>query len=205
MKEQSNYLLGKIAVVIILSIALLALAGCQPQSDDAPASSSAAQSEANNDAQASTANNIGNFNTVDLNDAAVTQDIFKENDLTMINVFSSMCNPCMAELPDLAALSEEYKGKRFGIVGLNMDLDMEGKPDEASKEAVKEVLKNAGSAMTVIFPEDTLLEKVVMRTDAIPYSIFVDKNGNIVGKDYMGSHTKAEWQAIIEEAIENEK
>ncbi len=205
MKNQKHYLAGKITMVIVLSIALLALVGCQSQSNNETTSSSAAQSETNDNSQASADNNIGDFNTVDLNDDAVTQDIFKQNDLTMVNVFSSMCNPCMEELPDLAALSEEYKDKKFGIVGIDIDLDMEGNPDEASKEAVKEVLKNAGGDMTVIFPEDTLLEKVVLQTDAIPYSIFVDKNGNIVGKDYMGSHTKEEWKAIIEVAIENEK
>ncbi len=205
MKNQKHYLVGKLVLVLALSLMMVAFAGCQPQSENNAATTAQPESKSSDNGTESSAENIGNFKTVDLNDDEVTPDIFKENDLTLVNLFSTMCNPCMAELPDLAALSEELKDKKVGIVCIDMDVDMEGNPDEVSREEVKTLLKDAGSEMTVIFPDDVLIDNVVMKTDAIPYSFFVDKDGNIVGEDYTGSHTKEEWQEIIEEAIKNEK
>ena len=56
--------------------------------------------------------NIGEFETTDLEKNKVTQEVFRENDLTMVNMFSSTCNPCMEELPYLAELAKEYKDKK---------------------------------------------------------------------------------------------
>ncbi len=145
---------------------------------------------------------IGNFQTVDLDGKEITQEIFKENDLTMVNVFSTTCNPCMKELPYLAELSTELKNEKIRIVGLNIDMDLEGNPDENAIKIVKDVLSKVNSNMTVIFPDNNLIENVLTKTDAMPYTFFVDKNGNIVGESYLGDRSKEEWKKIIKEELQ---
>ena len=36
---------------------------------------------------------------------------------------------------------------------------------------------------------------------AFPETFFVDKNGNIVGETYSGSHTLEEWKEIVEKEL----
>ena len=38
---------------------------------------------------------------------------------------------------------------------------------------------------------------------AFPETFFVDKNGNIVGETYSGSHSLDEWKEIVEKELEN--
>ncbi len=168
-------------IISLLAVMLLVSVGCQSEKENV-------KSE-----------NIGTFKTVDLENNEVTEEIFKKNDLTLVNVFSSSCNPCMQELPDLAELSNELKEKKVGIVGLNIDMDMKGNPDEDSRKIVSELLKKKNVDMKVIFSDINLTEKVLAKIDTIPYTFFVDKEGNIVGKSYLGTKSKDDWKKIIDE------
>ncbi len=170
-------------IISLLAVMLLVSVGCQSEKVDV-------KSE-----------NIGTFKTVDLENNEVTEEIFKENDLTLVNVFSSSCNPCMQELPDLAELSNELKEKKVGIVGLNIDMDIKGNPDENSRKIVSELLKKKDVEMKVIFSDINLTEKVLAKIDTIPYTFFVDKEGNIVGKSYLGTKSKDDWKKVIDEEL----
>ncbi len=199
---------SKIAITTIVIVAMLfALAGCQANDQTGGKDNAADKTTAETTAAETTTAekekaNIGEFKGVDLQGNEVTEDFFKQNDLTMVNVFSSTCNPCMAELPHLVELSNELKDKKFAILGINLDIDAEGNPDQNSKEMIASIIEKAGGGMTAIFPDDNLLVNVITKIDAIPYSFFVDKDGNIVGETYVGSHTKEEWAQIIEEALQ---
>ncbi len=41
-----------------------------------------------------------------------TQDIFSKYDLTMVNIFTTWCSPCVNEIPDLEKLYQEMKDKK---------------------------------------------------------------------------------------------
>ena len=41
--------------------------------------------------------------------------------------------------------------------------------------------------------------------DAVPETFFVDKEGNIVGDTYVGSHGLEEWREIVEKELEGVK
>lgn len=147
--------------------------------------------------------NIGKFETTDLENNKVTQDVFKENDLTLVNLLSSTCNPCMEELPHLAELSNEYKDKKVGVLGVNIDMDSKGNPDENSRKAVSQVLSKSKSNMKVIFWDENLMQTLLQKTDALPYTFFVDKDGNIVGEEYLGDKSKEEWSKVIDKELKN--
>ena len=46
---------------------------------------------------------LSSFEIVDLNGDTVTQDIFKDYDITMINIWATWCGPCRSELPEIQA------------------------------------------------------------------------------------------------------
>ena len=46
-------------------------------------------------------NVFGSFTAQTLDGTEVTQDIFKETDLTMVNIWGTFCGPCIREMPEL--------------------------------------------------------------------------------------------------------
>ncbi len=149
--------------------------------------------------------NVGEFDSVNIYDEKVTNDFFAKNKLTMINVFSTSCNPCMEEMPHLFEISKEMKDKGFSVMPVLIDMDMEGNPDEDAKNTMKELIKEKTDNFQVVFPDMNLLENVVTRSDAIPYSIFVDKDGNVVGEAHLGSKSADEWRETINKTLESVK
>lgn len=47
------------------------------------------------------------FSTTDLKGNTVTNDIFSQADLTVVNFWGTFCNPCINEMPELAKWNEE--------------------------------------------------------------------------------------------------
>ena len=86
--------------------------------------------------------NVGKFETTGVDGKTYTQDIFSKYDLTMVNVFTTWCSPCINEIPDLEKLYQEMKDKGVGVVGVTRDtIGSGGKQDE---EAVKKGSGNSG-------------------------------------------------------------
>ena len=50
---------------------------------------------------------MSSFKTVDLEGNEVTQDIFKDYDMTMINVWTTWCPYCIEEMPELETVYQK--------------------------------------------------------------------------------------------------
>ena len=145
---------------------------------------------------------LDSFSLTDINGEKVTPEIFKKNKLTLVNVLSVSCGPCMEELPYLAELADEYKEKGVGFLGISTDIDPDGAPDKSTAEDFQKILKDSSDNINVVYTDQDLMIKIFSETDAIPYTFFVDQNGTVVGKSYTGSHDKDEWKEIIEKELE---
>ncbi len=176
-------LVKRALVLCLLAALLLAITSCGQKSDPIAKTG------------------LGTFSATDMNNNKITESLFQENALTLVNVFSSTCNPCMGELPHLAELATEYKSKKVGILALNIDTDSEGNIDEASKEAVLKVLGDNNKDMKVAFWGKSLMQTLSAKTDALPYSFFVDKNGKIVGEELLGAYSKQEWAEMLDKQL----
>ena len=58
-------------------------------------------------------NVFGSFTSETLEGTEITQDIFAEADLTMVNIWGTFCGPCIREMPELGEISREY-GEKAG-------------------------------------------------------------------------------------------
>lgn len=65
-----------------------------------------------------------------------SKDVFKENKLTLMNIWGTLCTPCIKELPELQKLSAELSSKGIGIIGLVGDVNGDDGLDE-TKTIVK--------------------------------------------------------------------
>ena len=71
---------------------------------------------------------VGAFSTTDVVGKTYTQDVFADYDLTLVNVFTTWCSPCVEEIPVLEKLRQEYadKGIKLGIVAVVYDRPQAG-------------------------------------------------------------------------------
>lgn len=149
---------------------------------------------------------VGNFTTQDVNGSAVTQDIFKEHELTMVNVFTTWCSPCVGEMPDLEKLHQQMKDKNVGVIGVVLDvLNEKGEIVDEDLERAQLLVKETGVTYPVLLPDSTYFNNRLVGIEAVPETFFVDKNGNIVGESYSGSGGLEDWIEVVERELANLK
>ena len=121
---------------------------------------------------------FGSFSAQTLDGRTVTQDIFKDYKVTMINLWATWCGPCVREMPELAKLHKEMlpEGTNMISVCLNASDDT---------DAAKEIVDTVSASFTTIIPNATLL-KTLNRISAIPTTLFVDSEGKEIGKRITG-------------------
>ena len=77
--------------------------------------------------------NVGKFETKGVDGKDYTEKVFSDYDLTLVNVFTTWCSPCVNEIPELEKLYEEMKEKGVGVVGVVLDtVGDDGKQDDAT-------------------------------------------------------------------------
>lgn len=149
---------------------------------------------------------VGDFTTQDVDKNTVTQDIFTEHELTMVNVFATWCSPCVAEMPDLEKLHQQMKDKDVGVVGVVLDvLNEKGEIVDEDLERAKLLVKETGVTYPVLLPDSTYFNGRLTGIEALPETFFVDRNGNIVGESYSGSGGLEDWLEVVEQELANLK
>ncbi|HKL43623.1 MAG TPA: TlpA disulfide reductase family protein [Clostridia bacterium] len=132
------------------------------------------------------------FEGVDFDGNAVTNDIFKENKLTLVNVWGTNCGPCLEEIPYLEEIEEELSDDGFKIIGF-----LAG--GEAYKEEAVELMGLLeADYMNVIVPEDVFR---TLGVQYIPTSFLVDSEGNVVEKRIVGALTKERYLEKINQHL----
>ena len=147
---------------------------------------------------------VGKFKTKGVDGKDYTEKVFSDYDLTLVNVFTTWCSPCVNEIPELEKLYEEMKEKGVGVVGVV--LDTVGDDAKQNEDTVKKagVLKEKTKASyPFLVPDSTMMNGRLNGVSAFPETFFVDKEGNIVGETYSGSHTLDEWKEIVEKELKN--
>ncbi len=146
---------------------------------------------------------FSSFEALDLEMNAVDESIFVQHDLTMINIWATFCGPCLAEMPYLAELSLEYEDKGVQIIGIVADVqpDARGEYSEEMLKLAKELVQETGADYPHLLPGADLNEMKLYEVSAVPETIFVDREGNIVGKSYIGSRSKEDWAAILDSML----
>ena len=135
---------------------------------------------------------FGKFLAIDVKGNEVTQEIFAQAELTMVNIWGTFCGPCIYELPGLGEIAREYEGTDFQLVGIISDIYKYG------DETVDEIIELTGADYTHILLSIDLYNNYLRGVQSFPTTIFVDREGNQVGI-YSGAKGKDDWVAIIEE------
>jgi len=124
--------------------------------------------------------------------SAVTLSSF-EGKVVLLNVFTTTCDICRAEFPNLIAVNEKYSEREdVQVVGIAID---------PMVEVVQSLVKAVGINYTVLMGE---LETLV-RWDikAFPTSFLIDQKGQIL-QEYVGLHDRSVFVSDIEAIVRKE-
>lgn len=151
-----------------------------------------------------TGTSLGEFTMQDINGQTYTQDIFQDYDLTMVNIFTTWCSPCVAEIPDLEEIHRTMADKGVNVVGVVLDiLDENGEINEDSLKQAQLLAEQTGATYPFLIPDESYMNGRLIGIEGFPETFFVDKNGNIVGETYSGSGDLEYWTDVVEQELAN--
>lgn len=131
---------------------------------------------------------------VDLANAADIQKLVANDGRTgmrLFNIWSTTCGPCVAEFPDLAAISRQYSWQEFEFITISLDpngeldkvTDFLKRNEAGLSPRAQTVIKNEGRTTNhYIFDDDTeaLAKAFPDWNGAIPYTVLVGPDGKIL-------------------------
>ena len=125
------------------------------------------------------------FSTKDIDGSKVSSEsLFQQNKITMVNLWTSWCSPCIRELPELDALYTEYRDRGVAVVGILLDGD-----EESALESAKTLMIKAGVTYTVLRPSADMGS--LLEVQYVPTTLFVDRDGNLIGEVVVGADVQA--------------
>lgn len=116
-----------------------------------------------------------NFSWYDETGRKVTFSEFAKGHVVLLNFWATWCPPCRKELPDLIALSKEYKGKNAKLIGISLDQDAN------VLAMVHEFVKKEGISYPIVI-DNGELQSAYGGIRGIPTTFYIDKNGIIVNR-----------------------
>ena len=127
------------------------------------------------DSEASLPGQILSFETTDLDGNAVSSaDLFKDNKITMVNLWGTWCTNCVGEMTELAEIHTRLQEKGCGVVGV----EWERKPIDTMLDEVRAFLEEKGTNYpNVIMPQGNA---ILSQVSGFPTTFFVDSEGRIL-------------------------
>ena len=125
----------------------------------------------------------------DADDKAVALATFKGKPL-IVNFWARWCPPCRAEIPEFIKFRTAQKG-RIEVLGIGIE-------DRAAP--VKEFVKAYEINYPVFVAKEhgiPLMKALGNTRGALPYTLFIDRNGQIVGKK-LGQLSETDLNAVAE-------
>lgn len=190
MKNKKNTKFVSIAALLLAGLMLVSLTGC------------GAGDEAPNGAEASGNVDSGMFREMDaedLNGNKLDGSVFKNNKLTMVNVWNLGCTPCIQEIPHLGEINDAYKDKGVAVMGLYYNFS-EAISDK-DKAEIEKLMKDAKAQYPHIEPSAKMYSSdELMNLQAFPTTFFVNAEGKIVEK-VEGSRDFDGWKQVVDRVL----
>lgn len=128
------------------------------------------------------------FSEVDIEGDEISSDIFADYDATIVNFWNNGCGSCIAEMPELEELDQDFKERNINLIGVGTD---SGESRE-QLDTAREILREKGVTYINISPnpEGAFYQDFVAELSTYPTTCIVDRAGNIVGADIVGNVKK---------------
>ncbi len=140
------------------------------------------------------------FTAVDLQGNSVTEAIFAEKDLTVINIWGTFCAPCIKEMPELG---EWAKNMPDNVQMIGLIIDINGEEDTKRHDLAVTITEKAeADFLQIIANQD--FTPILNEVFGVPTTLFVDKNGDIVGEPIIGADVDG-YKKFVEDYFNEEE
>lgn len=137
------------------------------------------------------------FTTTDLSGNTITNDIFADKDLTVVNIWGTFCGPCIDEMDELAAWSASMP-ENVQLVGLVSDLySLE---DAKTLEMANLICESTGATNYLHLVASADFDSLMATVVGVPTTYFVDATGAVVGQPIVGANVPG-CMAFVEEYL----
>ncbi len=110
----------------------------------------------------------------------------------VLNFWATWCGPCIAEMPTLVELHEEWKPKGIRVQTIALDVQIPQGNVKTAKD-VAAFMERKGYDIPVIVPSAQGLSGLTRKfglSGAIPVTLVIDKSGEIVARHEGGGNRK---------------
>lgn len=197
---------GKIyCIMMLLTVLLTGCAGesgMNPADPEKAAENSSVRNAAEKQEKETEAASSGIvFEGKDLDGNSVSNTVFSEAKLTMINVWATYCNPCLSEMPGLGELAASYDPKELRIIGVISDVTEDA--DEETIAAAAELIEATGADYTHLLLSESVYFALLKDVTAVPTTFFIDENGTVLDT-VVGAMEKSAWEEKINALLEEQ-
>ncbi|GAA0732327.1 TlpA disulfide reductase family protein [Clostridium oceanicum] len=136
---------------------------------------------------------IPSFNLKDEKDKEINSGIFKDNKITLVNLWGSWSKDSLDELVYIEEIHNEMKDQGVNVIGIVED-------GPKNKKGIKYILRNENITFRNIIPNEEFYREFVSLFSSYPYSVIVDSNGKII-EFINGRREKSQYKNLIEKAL----
>lgn len=111
--------------------------------------------------------------------------------VVVLNFWATWCGPCLAEMPYLEKLQQEYKDKAVVVVGVSAE----------EPAVVRQFLKTKGYSYRFWLDPLQRADVLFELNNSIPHTFFLTRDGKIA-ESYRSSRRETELRAGIEQALQ---
>ncbi len=169
--------------VLLAALAALALTSCSG-SQASPRSGGGASGGESSGGGAATSQPTGaptakgnapDFTLPSLDGKNISLSDYAGKSVVLIDFWSTTCDPCLVAMPHLVALYEKHKAQGFVILAVSLD-------GPETRSQVSSVVHDKKMTFPVLLDEETSVVARYNPKKDMPFSVLIDKNGNIVRK-----------------------
>ena len=121
---------------------------------------------------------LTDFSTVDMDGNAVTEAVFADYDLTMVNIWATWCGYCIYEMPELERLMDMLP-ENVNLISICDDA-----ADEP--ELAASILNASGCSFQTLAASEEMYDQLLGGVYAFPTTYFLDSEGMPVGEPIIG-------------------
>ena len=122
--------------------------------------------------------------------------MFAAHELTMVNIWGTFCGPCIREMPDLGNLARELEANHDAtVLGIVVDIQ-----DAETLDLARQITSESQADFTHLVLGADLYE-YLSQFEYIPTTVFVNRNGIVVGEPVVGGNGYDDYLAMVKEHL----
>lgn len=145
------------------------------------------------------AGNQHSFTAQTLSGATInSSSLFASADITMINVWTTYCNPCIREMPELGALASKYSDNGVQILGIVCDVN---DANDALGETARAIVSQCNANYPHMILSESLKGDILRGISSVPTTMFFDNEGRYLCSNIVGAKSYDGWAKVLDDLL----